>query len=98
MTKKQLDLSAFKVKDKGLLVKTEKNISVERKVDSIIERIDKPNKSHQVGRPRKALEEKESKPITLKFTESQYQKIVNDAGDIPLATFLKRQLLNTGLI
>lgn len=102
MAKKQLDLSSFKVQNKNLLNETERKTSVEKKVDSIIEHIDKServgNRPLQVGRPPKSKSEKESKPITLKFTESQHQKIVNAAGDVPLATYLKRQLLDNGLI
>jgi len=102
MAKKQLDLSSFKVKNKNLLNETEKKTSVEKKVDSIIEQIGQSeqgaDKPMQVGRPPKSKSEKESKPITLKFTESQYQKIANAAGDVPLATYLKRRLLDNGLI
>lgn len=104
MAKKELDLSAFKMKSKDLLNKTEEKTNVEKKVDSIIEKIDKTKvgqgieRPQQVGRPPKALSEKESKPITLKFTESQYDKICRSAGDVPLATFLKRQLIDNGHI
>lgn len=104
MAKKQLDLSSFKVKNKALLDKTEEKSNVEKKVDSIIEHIDqsqknsKSDKPLQVGRPPKAKAEKESRPITLKFTESQYKSIVDAAGDVPLATYLKKQLSRNELI
>lgn len=103
MSKKQLDLSSFKVQNKKLLNQTERKTEVEKKVDSIIEQMDSvkrggQQKTIQVGRPPKAKAEKESKPITLKFTEQQYKNIVAVAGDVPLATYLKRQLLDNGLI
>lgn len=102
MAKKQLDLSSFKVQNKNLLEQTNEKSNVEKKVDSIIQQMDRVEKvedrSQQVGRPPKPKAEKESKPITLKFTETQYKRIASLAGDVPLATYLKRQLLDNELI
>lgn len=101
MAKKQLDLSSFKVKDKGLLKQTEKNTNIEKKVDSIIKQIgqgDNLSTSPIAGRPPKPSSEKESKPITLKFTESQYTQIVHAANGVPLATYLKKLLTENKLI
>lgn len=101
MAKKQLDLSSFKVQNKNLLDKTEETASVEKKIDAIVEQMNHnqtENKQPQVGRPPKQRSEKASKPITLKFTESEFQKITDMAGDVPLATYLKKQLQGSGLL
>ena len=47
----------------------------------------------QMGRRSKPRHEKASKPITLKFTESEFDIIENKSGLIPNATYLKNLLL-----
>lgn len=46
-----------------------------------------------VGRKAKAVSEKASKPITLKFTESELAIIEKKSGLIPNATYLKELLV-----
>lgn len=53
---------------------------------------DKP-KSQGAGRKAKSKAEKASKPVTLKFTESEMKAIEEKSGLVPNATFLKQLLL-----
>lgn len=50
-------------------------------------------KSQGVGRKAKPKAEKASKPITLKFTESELSTIEDKSGLVPNATYLKQLLL-----
>jgi len=89
------------LKSKDLLSKTEEKTNLESKVDAIQKQVETSNinqETRQVGRPKKPLKEKEDKPITLKFTQKQYDKIVEDAGGVPLASFLKKKLTDNNLI
>jgi len=49
--------------------------------------------SQGVGRKAKPKAEKASKPVTLKFTESELKVIEEKSGLVPNATFLKQMLL-----
>jgi hypothetical protein len=104
MTKRKTDLSAFKkAASKDLLGKAEQVNSVEKKVQQleniITQASEKPSDViNIVGRPPKKESEKESEIVALKFTKSQKEIIKDRAGDVPLATYLKRLLIeNTNL-
>jgi len=43
----------------------------------------------KVGRKAKPLNEKESKPVTIKITEIELENLKKNAGLVPLGTFLK---------
>lgn len=104
MSKRKTDLSAFKAgASKNLLGKAEQVNSVEKKVQELENKISKsPGRDDvlagSVGRPPKKESEKESEIVALKFTRSQKEAIKERAGDVPLATFLKRLLVeNTNI-
>lgn len=44
------------------------------------------------GRKAKPVEEKNSEPVTLKFTPSEMELLQVAAGRLPLATFIKEKL------
>lgn len=97
MVKRTTDLSAFKVQDKGLLEQTERATSVEKKLDEVIKQ-NKANKpAGRAGRPPMSENQKKTKPITIKFTQSQFEMISSKAGDVPLAIYLLRRLEQTDL-
>ena len=104
MVKKKIDLSEFKVKDKGLLDQTEKATAVEKKLDQVISQQEqqktklKPAAGQsRAGRPPMDDSEKKTKPITVKFTQSQFDTITEKAGDVPLAIYLLRRLEQSDL-
>lgn len=51
----------------------------------------------KAGRKPKPVNEKQSEPITLKFTPSEFQIISEMSGDVANATFLKKRLIESGL-
>jgi len=102
MVKKKMDLSNFKVKDKGLLDKTEKATAVEKKLDELDQAVKKQEKAKPVGQSRAGRpplddSQKKTKPITVKFTQDQFDRITEKAGDVPLAIYLLRRLEQSDL-
>lgn len=97
MVKRSIDLSTFKVQNKGLLDKTEEATAVEKKLDQVIKQNKTKKSQARAGRPPIPNKERKTKAITLKFTQSQFDLINSKAGDIPLAIYLLRRLEQTDL-
>jgi len=50
------------------------------------------------GRKTKSIADKQSEIIGLRFTPSEYKTIKKQAGLVPIATFLKNELLENSLL
>ena len=72
---------------------TVKNSIFQIKTDNSKNKLPSSAKNN-VGRKAKAVEDKASKPITLKFTPAEFDAIVEKAGLTNKATFLKDFLMN----
>lgn len=86
--KKTTDLSAYKKAkvSPAKPVLTQENLDRQDRVERII------------GRPPKPKEELRTEKITLSFTAAEFEKIKEDAGLIPHATYLMAKLKEAGVI
>ncbi len=50
------------------------------------------NKKARPGRKPKPIAEKEQHPVPIRFTDAEFEQLQKKAGDVPLATFIKKLL------
>lgn len=86
---KRTDLSAYK-KPKPAVTET--------RVLTPANAAPRPVKKTQIGRPKKKVEEKRDQKVTLSFTKAERDRIEEQAGLVPAATFLFNKLRDTGVL
>jgi hypothetical protein len=86
-----------------MLKKKKKNsvLNIERPTKdkpSTLALAEQSSQNKKAGRKPMPIEEKGTEPITLKITKKQKEYIEKQAGLIPIATFLKAKLKESGVL
>ena len=87
------DLTKLKEKHENpkLLVKKE----VKEEISSVKKA--KPSKNNKIGRPR-TEKEPMSSPLTINFTEKEYERIKEKAGLAPMSVYLREVIKKAGVV
>jgi hypothetical protein len=89
----KIDLSKFKKPESNYL---KPSVSSEKeKINTFKEEKEKPKKSDKIGRPM-AEDEPLNVPLTINFTQTEFQKIKDKAGDVPIAKWARGIIRNAG--
>jgi len=102
--RKKNSLSAFKPKEPSLLRKAEPSKPASTSQAKVPTQARKPSRageykaSGKTGRPPKKAGEKENNRVQVSFNEDDFEKLQKKAGLVPLGTYLKHHLKESGII